>query len=286
MQPILAPILEALRKLDFRAVIDILAVGFLIYQFVSIVRGRRAAQILTGLMVLMAVYLVAIFAGLELLRSVLQTLAPYTAFALIVMFQSDIRRLLARIGRSWWMGFGSRAERRESIDEILLAVDQMARAHTGALIVVERDMGLRTFIESGVYLDASLSRDLLLAIFHPGASMHDGAVIVQGDRIAAAACFLPLTTNTVVASRKGTRHRAAMGVTEESDCVAIVVSEETGQISLASHGEIERDITIERLEERLAIHLTRGPVARTMRAATAVISRERPISREKPQARP
>lgn len=275
MPQILAPILEALHKLDFRAVVDIFAVGFLIYQFVSIVRGRRAAQILTGLMVLLGVYLAATYAGLELLRSVLQNLASYTAFALIVMFQSEIRRMLARIGRRWWMGFGSRAERRESIDEILMAVEQMARAHTGALIVVERDIGLRTFIESGVNLDALLSRDLLLAIFHPGAAMHDGAVIVQGDRIAAAACFLPLTTNPLVASNKGTRHRAAMGVTEESDCVAVVVSEETGQISVASHGELERNVTLERLEERLAIHLTRGPVARTMRAATAIVSKEK-----------
>ncbi len=275
MQQILAPILEALQKLDFRAVIDILAVGFLIYQFVSIVRGRRAAQILTGLMVLLGVYLGAAFAGLELLRTVLQTLAPYTAFALIVMFQSDIRRLLARIGRRWWMGFGSRAERRESIDEILLAVEQMARARTGALIVVERDIGLRTFIESGVNMDAMLSRDLLLAIFHPGAAMHDGAVIVQGDRIAAAACFLPLTTNPTVASSKGTRHRAAMGVTEETDCVAVVVSEETGKISVASHGEMERDISIEMLEERLATHLTRGPVSRKVRPARSGSSPER-----------
>ena len=275
MQQLLAPILEALQKLDFRAVIDILAVGFLIYQFVSIIRGRRAAQILTGLLVLLGVYLAATYAGLELLRSVLQTLAPYTAFALIVMFQSDIRRLLARIGRRWWMGFGSRAERRESIEEILLAVEQMARARTGALIVVERDIGLRTFIESGVNLDALLSRDLLLAIFHPGAAMHDGAVIVQGDRIAAAACFLPLTTNPAVSSSKGTRHRAAMGVTEETDCVAVVVSEETGQISVASRGEMERDITIERLEERLAIHLTRGPVSRGRQPSTPALSRPR-----------
>ncbi len=275
MPQILAPILDALRKLDFRAVIDILAVGFLIYQFVSIIRGRRAAQILTGLLVLLGVYLVAMYAGLELLRAVLQTMAPYTAFALIVMFQSDIRRLLARIGRRWWMGFGSRAERRESIDEILLAVEQMAPLRTGALIVVERDIGLRTFIESGVNLDALLSRDLLLAIFHPGASMHDGAVIIQGDRIAAAACFLPLTTNPAVASNKGTRHRAAMGVTEETDCIAIVVSEETGHISVASHGEMERDITIERLEERLALHLARGPVIARNRRAGDVGSQPR-----------
>ncbi len=271
MQKIAAPILEALQKLDFRAVIDILAVGFLIYQFVAIIRGRRAAQILTGLMVLLGVYLGATYAGLELLRTVLQTLAPYTAFALIVMFQSDIRRLLARIGRGWWLGFGGRAERRESIDEILLAVEQMARTRTGALIVVERDIGLRTFIESGVNMDALLSRDLLLAIFHPGASMHDGAVIIQGDRIAAAACFLPLTTNPAVASTMGTRHRATIGVTEESDCVAIAVSEETGRISVASHSEMERDVTITRLEERLALHLNRGPVMQRNRRATDVV---------------
>lgn len=273
MQQILAPILEALQKLDFRAVIDILAVGFLIYQFVVIIRGRRAAQILTGLMVLLGVYLGATFAGLPLLRSVLQTLAPYTAFALIVMFQSELRRLLARIGRSWWLGFGGRAERRESIDEILLAVEQMSRTHTGALIVVERDIGLRTFIESGVNLDALLSRDLLLAIFHPGASMHDGAVIIQGDRIAAAACFLPLTTNSGVASSKGTRHRAAMGVTEETDCIAVVVSEETGRISVASHSEMERDVTVARLEERLAMHLTRGPLSGRNRRSTDLIEK-------------
>jgi diadenylate cyclase len=275
MQQILAPILEAFQKLDFRAAIDIFAVGFLIYQFVSIVRGRRAAQILTGVMVLLGVYLLATWAELELLRSALQTMAPYTAFALIVMFQSEIRRLLARIGRRWWTGFGSRAERRESIDEILMAVDQMARAHIGALIVVERDIGLRTFIESGVTLDAMLSRDLLLAIFHPGASMHDGAVIVQGDRIAAAACFLPLTTNPQWSSKMGTRHRAAIGVTEESDCVAIVVSEETGTISVASLSEIEHDVTLQQLEDRLTMHLTRGAMARTVAAATAAVARDR-----------
>ncbi len=273
MQAILAPILEALRKLDFRAVVDILAVGFLIYQFVSIIRGRRAAQILTGLMVLLGVYLGATYAGLELLRSVLQTLAPYTAFALIVMFQSEIRRLLARIGRRWWMGFGSRAERRESIDEILLAVEQMARGRVGALIVVERDIGLRTFIESGVNLDALISRDLLLAIFHPGAAMHDGAVIIQGDRIAAAACFLPLATSSGIASEMGTRHRAAIGVTEESDCLAIVVSEETGKISVAAHNKIDRDVTIEELERRLSGDLAPGAMTRTMRAASAAVAR-------------
>lgn len=121
----------------------------------------------------------------------------------------------------------------------------------GALMVIERDIGLRTFIESGVALDARVSRDLLLSIFHTGGAMHDGAVIIQGDRVAAAACFLPLTTNPALSRQLGTRHRAAIGVTEETDALAIVVSEETGQISVAARGEIDSGISIETLQEWL-----------------------------------
>src|SRR5262249_48738440 len=157
---------------------------------------------------------IAVWRNLDLLRSVLSTLAPYTAFALIVMFQSEIRRFLARIGRTRWLGLGGQLERREVVDEILLAVRQLAEDRHGALIVIERDIGLRTFIESGVAMDARVSRDLLCSIFHAGGALHDGAVIIQGDRIAAAACFLPLTTNPVMLRRLGTRHRAAIGVTE------------------------------------------------------------------------
>src|SRR5579863_6618811 len=237
--------------LTVTAVIDILAVAYLIYQFILIVRGRRAAHVLTGLWVLGVVYLVAVWARLELLRSVLAALAPYTAIALIVMFQSEIRRLLARIGRSRWLGLGGQLERREVVDEVILAIQQMSEEKTGALIVIERDIGLRTFIESGVALDGTVSRDLLCAIFHAGGPLHDGAVIIQGDRVAAAACFLPLTMNPVMLRRLGTRHRAAIGITEESDALAVVVSEETGQISIASRGDLESDVTLERVRERL-----------------------------------
>ncbi len=239
-----------LPRLTITAAVDILCVAFLIYQFIAIVRGRRAAHILTGLVLMLAVYVVAVWARLELLRGILATLAPYTAFALIVMFQSDIRRLLARLGRRRVFGF-TPLQRREVTDEILLAVSQLSSQQIGALIVVERHIGLRTFIESGVSLDARLSRDLLMTIFHPGALLHDGAVIVQGDRLAAAACFLPLTTKPALSSSLGTRHRAAIGVTEEADCVSIIVSEETGRISVAAFGEIEMDITPERVRERL-----------------------------------
>ena len=233
---------------------DILLVAFLIYQFLMIIRGRRAAHILTGLWMLAVVYFGSVFLRLDLLRRVLETLAPYTAFAVIVMFQSEIRRLLARIGRSRILGFRSSFERRELTDELVLALQYLSARKTGALIVLERDIGLRTFVESGVTLDATVSRDLLIAIFETGGPLHDGAVIIQGGRTAAAACFLPLATNPALIGKMGTRHRAALGVTEETDCIALIVSEETGQVSVAAFGEIERDVTIARVEERLTMH--------------------------------
>src|SRR5277367_1984721 len=251
MPQILLPVIP---KLTITAVVDILAVAFLIYQFIGIVRGRRAAHILTGLWILGVVYVIALWARLELLRSVLAALAPYTAIALIVMFQSEIRRLLIRIGRSRWFGLGGQLERREMVDEIILALQQMCEAHCGALIVIEREIGLRTFVESGVALDATVSRDLLCSIFHSGGALHDGAVIVQGDRVAAAACFLPLTLNPILQRRLGTRHRAAIGVTEETDALAIVISEETRRISIAARGDLEQEVTLDRVRERLTRH--------------------------------
>lgn len=256
-------------KLTIISVLDILAVAALIYQFIIIIRGRRAAHVLTGLWILGIVYLIAMWARLELLRSVLAALAPYTALALIVMFQSEIRRLLARIGRTRWLGLGGQLERREIVDEIILALQQMAEAKTGALIVVERESGLRTFIESGVPLDAAVSRDLLCAIFQPGGALHDGAVIVQGDRVAAAACFLPLTMSSVLQKRLGTRHRAGIGITEETDALALIVSEETGHIAIASRGDLEPDVTLDRVRERLTRHASGRP-----RKAEALAERE------------
>src|ERR1051326_3925283 len=189
--------LPVIPKLTVTAVIDILAVAILIYNLFLIIRGRRAAHVLTGIWVLLVAYLIAVWTKLELFRSVLAALAPYTAIALIVMFQAEIRRMLARIGRTRWLGLGGQLERREVVDDIVLAVRQMSEDHTGALIVLERDIGLRTFVESGVAMDARVSRDLLCSIFQPGGALHDGAVIIQGDRVAAAACFLPLTTKPI-----------------------------------------------------------------------------------------
>jgi diadenylate cyclase len=245
-------IIPALPNLDALGVLDILVVAFIVYQALLVVRGTRAGHIMIGILVIVSLYVIALAAGLEALRSVLSFIVPYLGLAIIVVFQSEIRRTLARIGRKRWMAAGFRGP--EAINEILLAVERMAEQKTGGLIVLERDIGLRTFIESGVRLEARVSRDLLLSIFQPGLPLHDGAVIIQKDRIAAAACFLPLTTNPQLARHLGTRHRAAIGITEETDCLSLVVSEETGLISVASFGELIQGIPLRDVVERINLH--------------------------------
>jgi diadenylate cyclase len=244
--------LSALPELTLSGVIDIVIVAFLLYQSLLVVRGTRAGHILIGILMMVFLYAVAVWAGLEALRSLLSFIVPYLGLAIIVLFQSEIRRTLARIGRKRWFSAGFRAP--ESIHEIVLAVEHLASQKTGALIVLERDIGLRTFVESGVRMDALISRDLLLSIFRPGLPLHDGAAIVQKDRIAAAACFLPLTTNPTLSRTLGTRHRAAIGITEETDCLSIVVSEETGRISAAAFGEIASGIELAELVNRIHRH--------------------------------
>ncbi len=237
-------------RLTFTAALDILLVAYLIYQLLLVVRGTRAAHILLGLSLLALLYYASRMANLETLHSIMANLIPYSMLAVIVLFQSEIRRTLGRLGRHSFFR-STRLGERESYDDVLLAITHLSQARIGALIVLERDIGLRTFIESGVVMDARLSYDLLLAIFHPGGPLHDGAAIVQQDRIAAAACFMPVTTNPALASQLGTRHRAAIGITEEADCVALVVSEQDGRISVASAGHIELGITPEVLRQRL-----------------------------------
>ena len=220
--------LPSLPGLNLTAILDILVVAFLVYQALMVVRGTRAGHILLGILIMVSLYGLALWAGLEALRALLAFIVPYLGLAIIVLFQSEIRRTLARLGRKRWWSWGAAFWKPESVNEILLAVEELAAHKTGALIVLERDIGLRTFIESGVRLEARISRDLLLSIFQVGLPLHDGAVIMQKDRLAAAACFLPLTTNPALSRKLGTRHRAAIGITEETDCLALVVSEETG----------------------------------------------------------
>lgn len=280
MPSLSTPIHPSFPQLTYIAALDILVVAFLVYQFLMIVRGRRAAHILAGVLILGVIYAVAMVLGLDVISVLLGYLAPYTPFALIVMFQSEIRRLLARIGRRRWMSLGGRLQKREFVEEIVLAMTQLSQQKTGALIVIERDIGLRSFIESGVRLDACVSRDLLLTIFMHPSLLHDGAVILRGDRIAAAACFLPLTVKPATARSLGTRHRAAIGVTEETDCLSLVVSEETGRISIASLGRIELNVTAERLAQRVTDHLLNNRQARAARTKEWIDREEESYERE------
>ena len=173
-------------------------------------------------------------------------------FAIIVLFQSDIRRALAHFGRAPFFRYFERvSSAEETIEELVIATTTLSTRRIGALMVIERQIGLRNYIESGIPLDATITYDLLASIFHPGTPLHDGAIIVQADRVAAAACFLPLSVNPRVSRELGTRHRAALGVTEESDAIAIVVSEETGVISLAIGEGLERGLSADMLRVRL-----------------------------------
>ena len=234
------------------SVIDVLVLAFIIYQFLKLVRGTRAAPMLVGVAVLALALYVAHIGELKTVNWVVATLLPYAIFAMIVVFQGEIRHALAKLGRQLTFARGTQSTGSEAYDDIVLAANLFSQNQTGALIVIEREIGLRTYVESGVPLDARLSYDLLATVFRPSAPLHDGAVIVQKDRIAAAACFLPLSMNPVLSTQLGTRHRAGIGITEETDAVAVIVSEENGSISLAVAGNIERDITVEYLRERLS----------------------------------
>ncbi|MGA2370295.1 MAG: diadenylate cyclase CdaA [Candidatus Korobacteraceae bacterium] len=239
------------------SVIDILVVAFLIYEFLKLIKGTRAIPMLVAVVLLIVAFWLAHIEQLRTVDWLITTLFPYAIFALIVVFGAEIRHALARLGRRLSAARGGVFDGTDSYEDIVLAADHFAQAGTGALIVIEREIGLRTFIESGVPLDANLSYDLLITIFRPSAPLHDGAVIVQKGRIAAAACFLPLSMNPVLSTQFGTRHRAAIGITEETDAISVVVSEETAAISIAVGGAIERDITVEYLRERLSELLRR-----------------------------
>jgi diadenylate cyclase len=243
-------------------VLDILLVAAIIYEVLVMIRGTRAAPMLAGLAAVAAAFYLARIGELVTLNWLLSHLLPYVVFALIVVFQSEIRHMLSDVGRRVSFLRGSAAEG-DSYDDIVLAANLFSQHQTGALIVIEREIGLRTYVESGVAMDARLSYDLLATIFRPSAPLHDGAVIIQKDRLAAAACFLPLSMNPVLSTQMGTRHRAGIGITEETDAIAVIVSEETGAISMAVGGKIERDLSVEHLRELLSMELRRymSPVA-------------------------
>jgi diadenylate cyclase len=241
-----------LARLDGRAIADILLIAVVIYYVLNLLRGTRAAQMLVALGFVFVLYYAAQRARLEMTEWLITNLLPFAAIALIILFQPEIRAGLARAGRNpFWQRFAGQ-ESADAQDDMVLAVRHFAQKRIGALIVLEREVGLKTYVESGIPLDATLSYDLLLSIFHPHSPLHDGAAIVQGNRIAAAACFLPLSLSPGLSTQLGTRHRAAIGVTEESDAIVVLVSEETGSISVCSGGAIEMNLTPEQVAERLS----------------------------------
>jgi diadenylate cyclase len=232
--------------------VDIVVVSILIYEVLKLIRGTRAVQMTLGGGVLIALFYGSRWAHLETTNWLIRNMVGYIVFAVIVLFQSDIRRALAHLGRAPFFRYFAKPESaEESIEELAVAAGMLSSQRIGAIVAIERQIGLRNYIEGGIPLDAILTYDLLLSIFQPTSPLHDGAVIVQEDRVAAAACFLPLTVNPRLAKDLGSRHRAAIGLTEENDSVAIVVSEETGGISVVSDGQIERGLSVEALRERL-----------------------------------
>lgn len=239
-------------SIEWWDLLDIALVAFLIYELLMLIRGTRAMQMALSGGFLIGLFFLSQWLELETVNWVIRNLAAYVVFAIIVLFQADIRRALAHFGRAPFFRYFQRAASAdETIEELVVAASALASRRIGAIIVVERQIGLRNYIEGGIPLDALITYDLLASIFQPGSPLHDGAVIVQGDRVAAAACFLPLSVNPRVSRELGTRHRAALGLTEENDAVAIVVSEETGIISLAINGELDRGLSTDALHVRL-----------------------------------
>ncbi len=232
-------------------VVDVLLVAVLIYELLQFLRGTHAVQIALGGFVLVVLYWASVLFNLQTVNWLLRNFLPFVVFGIIVVFQAEIRKGLAHLGRTPFLTGAARRRQEETVDEVVLAVTSLASERTGAIVVIEREMGLRSYIETGITLDAVVTYDLLVSIFHPATPLHDGAVLIQGDRIAAAACFLPLTVNPELSRTLGSRHRAAIGLTEDTDAVAVVVSEESGVVSVVEGGRIARGLDGPALRRRL-----------------------------------
>jgi uncharacterized protein (TIGR00159 family) len=232
-------------------VLDILIVAFIVYELLQFIRGTHAVQMALGAVVLVVLYWTSKLVNLQTVNWLLETFMPYVVFGVIVVFQAEIRKVLAHVGKTPFLrAFGAQRSQ-EVIDEVVLAGTTLSAQRIGAIMVLEREMGLRSYIETGIALDAIVTYDLLISIFNPKTPLHDGAVVLQGNRVAAAACFLPLTVNPELSRTLGSRHRAAIGVTEDTDALAVVVSEETGTISLVAGGRIRRDLGGRELKQAL-----------------------------------
>ncbi len=234
--------MEIFSQLRWQDILDIVLVSFLLYRLLLFIKGTKAVQMLIGIGVLLLVSLLSGYTGLYTMDWIIQSFWAQIVIALIVLFQPEIRRALAQMGETPFLQSFTSAEELKSLEEIVKASVALANRKIGALIVIERETSLNEFVEIGTSLDARVTREILLSIFHPSSPIHDGAVVIKGNRIVAAGCFLPIMLRSEVDKAMGTRHRAGLGLTEETDAVAIIVSEETGNISMAIGGKLETHI--------------------------------------------
>jgi uncharacterized protein (TIGR00159 family) len=255
--------------------VDILLLAYVFYHLILLLRGTRAVQMLVGVGVLLVFYWATGLTGLDTVHRVVGGILFYVPFAMIVVFQNTIRRALATFGGNLPIRRFYSTQPARIVDEIVLAARSLAQRKIGALIVVEREQGLRSYAETGIQLDAVLSYDLLVNIFVPRTPLHDGAVIVQEGRLMAASCFLPLTSHPTLSKEFGTRHRAAIGITEETDALSVIVSEERGEISAAFEGRVYRDMDDDELRTflRRNLRLRVEPEAPEPRAADEEMER-------------
>ncbi|MFV9511791.1 diadenylate cyclase CdaA [Tepidibacillus sp. LV47] len=245
-------------------VVDILLVSYVIYKLLMLVRGTRAIQLLKGIMVIVVAWLVSTYFELRTLQWLMSQAFTYGVLAIIIIFQPELRRALEQLGRGSFFSRSSHFQEEvvtKMIHEIVESFRYLSKRRIGALIVIERETGLNDYIETGIDLHATVTSQLIINIFIPNTPLHDGAVIIRKGQIMAAACYLPLSENPFISKELGTRHRAAIGASEVSDAISLVVSEETGHLSIAINGQIERGLTPERLEKKLLEELR--PVAKT-----------------------
>jgi diadenylate cyclase len=243
--------IDILRQFGWRDLLDITLVSLILYRLLLIIRGTKAAKMLIGLMVLLIASVVSRHLPLYTLDWLLQGFWAYIVIALIIIFQPEIRRTLAKMGETPFLQAFTSAEELKSLEEIIKVAVTLANRKIGALIVIERETNLKDFVELGIPLDAKVSKEILMSVFHPTSPIHDGAVVIRGNRIVAAGCFLPIALAPDISKTLGTRHRAALGLTEETDAVVVVVSEETGNISMSVDGKLETNLDMGTLRDKL-----------------------------------
>ncbi|WP_017435929.1 diadenylate cyclase CdaA [Saccharococcus caldoxylosilyticus] len=247
------PVIDYLAK-----IVDILVVWYVIYKLIMMIRGTKAVQLLKGIILIILVRIVSNFLGLTTLQWLMDQAIIWGFLAIIIIFQPELRRALEQIGRGKLFSRSSVNEDEEQVkmvEAIIKATEYMAKRRIGALISVERETGMGDYIETGIILNARVSSELLINIFIPNTPLHDGAVIIQKNHVAAAACYLPLSESPFISKELGTRHRAALGISEVTDSVTVVVSEETGSVSITKNGELHRDLTPEQFRELLTKEL-------------------------------